>query len=576
MILDVEIRGLGVIERAELPLGPGFTAITGETGAGKTMVVTALGLLLGGRSASGVVRSGAERAVVEGHWSIPAAGELAELVREAGGEVEPIGEETEGEQRAELVISRQIAARDGRSRARLGGAGVPASQLAQLGERLVVVHGQNDQIRLRGEQAQRTALDAFGGERLAEAAARLAAIHDETAELRRRLEAITGDRDRREREAEELRRALAEIEPVDPRPGEDAELVARIDRLDQRERLRTAAAAAHAMLRGQEDDASGTPAAIELLQRAQEELERAADADAELADIASAVRDARYAADDAAMRIAGYADALETEGVGELTSLHERLAGITALMRRHGPTLDEVIERRAEAGRRLLELDGDDERVEELGGLLRDAQTRLEDAASTLSELRAEAAARLGEEVSRELEQLAMPGARLVVELTPAREITRHGADRIAFLLRPHPGAAPAPIAKAASGGELSRVMLAVEVVLAGASPVPTFIFDEVDAGVGGAAAIEIGRRLRRLARSAQVIVVTHLAQLAAFADNHVRILKSSDGEVTSSSIRPLDDEERLVEISRLLSGLSESGTAHAHARELLGIAAEG
>ncbi|MDO5051654.1 MAG: DNA repair protein RecN [Pseudoclavibacter sp.] len=568
MILDVEIRGLGVIDRAELPLGPGFTAITGETGAGKTMVVTALGLLLGGRAASGTVRSGAERAVVEGRWRIDERGPAAELVAEAGGETEPLDGGA-----AELLVSRQIGARDGRSRARLGGASVPAAQLGRLGEVLVAVHGQNDQIRLRGEQAQREALDAFGGPELAAARRRLAGHHAEAERLRGELERLREDREARAREAEELRQALAQIEPVDPQPGEDAELSARIERLDHREQLRAAAAFAHAALRGREHAAEHAPAAVELVQRAAEELERAARSDGELEELAALVRDLGYAAEDAALRLAGYMDSLDTEGVGELETLHERLASLNALMRRYGPGLEDVLRVRSTAAERLLELDGDDDRIDALGSDLAAAETALAESATRLTQLRRAAADRLAEEVTRELEQLAMPEARLLVEVEPAGRVSRHGGDRIAFLLRPHPGSEPGPIARTASGGELSRVMLALEVVLAGANPVPTFVFDEVDAGVGGAAAIEIGRRLRRLARSAQVVVVTHLAQLAAFADNHVRIRKTSDGEVTSSSIRRLDEQERLVEISRLLSGLSESGTAHAHARELLEMA---
>lgn len=568
MILDVEIRALGVIDRAELPLGPGFTAITGETGAGKTMVVTALGLLLGGRAASGTVRSGAERAVVEGRWRIEGGGPAAELVAEAGGETEPL----EGGA-AELLVSRQIGARDGRSRARLGGASVPAAQLGRLGELLVAVHGQNDQIRLRGEQAQREALDAFGGPELAAARRRLAGRHAEAERLRGELERLREDREARAREAEELRQALERIEPVDPQPGEDAELSARIERLDHREQLRAAAALAHAALRGREHAAEHAPAAVELVQRAAEELERAARSDGELEELAALVRDLGYAAEDAALRLAGYMDSLDTEGVGELETLHERLASLNALMRRYGPSLEDVLRMRAAAAERLLELDGDDDRIDALGSDLAAAETALAESAEQLTRLRRTAAARLAEEVTGELAQLAMPDARLLVEVEPAGRVLRHGGDRIAFLLRPHPGSEPGPIARTASGGELSRVMLALEVVLAGANPVPTFVFDEVDAGVGGAAAIEIGRRLRRLARSAQVVVVTHLAQLAAFADNHVRIRKTSDGEVTSSSIRRLDEQERLVEISRLLSGLSESGTAHAHARELLEMA---
>lgn len=574
MIGDIEIRGLGVIEHAELPLGEGFTAITGETGAGKTMIVTALGLLLGGRSQPGTVREGAAKAIVEGRWIVPADGEVARAVDESGGDIETFGITADALELGELLVSRQISGTDGRSRAWLGGRAVPASALVELGDQLVVVHGQSDQLRLRSEGAQREALDAYGGIELLAVRERVADAWRRESDLRRELAALTTAHDERAREAESLRAAIADIEPVDPHPGEDAELLQRIERLEHREEIRRLVGEAHELLRGDVDAGpeAPTPAAAQI-EDARGRVERAASRDSELEGVSAGLTEVLYGIDDAALRLSGYLDSLDLEGIGELDALNERLALLVELNRRHGPTLDDVITRYNEAGMRLIELESDDARVEQLTAEVDEARTVLEDEAATLTSLREQAASELGERVSEELTQLAMPDAELSVDVRSAEAIGEAGADRVGFLLRPHSGAQPTAIQKGASGGELSRVMLALEVVLAAANPVPTLVFDEVDAGVGGAAAIEIGRRLRRLAEHAQVIVVTHLAQVAAFATNHIQIEKTSDGEVTTSSIRPLEGDERTAEITRLLSGLTESETGRTHAEELLRLA---
>lgn len=565
MILDLDIDGLGVIERAALPLGPGFTAITGETGAGKTMVVSALGLLLGGRANPAQVRAGAGKAVVEGRWSVPAQGRVAELVEAAGGELEGEGDERE------LLLSRQVTA-EGRSRAWAGGRGTAAGTLQELAAELVAIHGQSDQLRLRTEQAQRRALDAFAGEGLLAVLAEVDAAWRERADARAELDAIRGAEDARAREAEDLRAAVAAIEPVDPQPGEDDAVMAKIERLSNREAIRRDVGGASAILRG-DDSEPDAPNVLGLLADARAALDRARSADPAVGGAAESLIEATFAVDDVALRLASYLDDLEQDGVGELPLLDERMGLLADLKRRFGPTLDDVIVTYSSAGERLLELDGDGERLAALEARVEAATARLEESASRLTALRQEAAERLGARVSEELAALAMPHARLAIEVAEADEIRAHGRDRIDFRLRPHPGADPAPIGKAASGGELSRIMLALEVALADANPVPTLVFDEVDAGVGGAAAIEIGRRLRALSEHAQVIVVTHLAQVAAFATNHLRIEKSVDGEVTSSSIERLEGEARTEEIARLLSGLAQSESGHAHADELLRLA---
>ena len=563
MIEELGIRDLGVIAEATLPLGAGFTAVTGETGAGKTMVVTALGLLLGARADAGAVRSGAKQAWVEGRWLVADDGAIAERVNETGGDVEG----------GELLLGRSVSS-EGRSRAVVGGRSAPVGVLGELGDELVVVHGQADQQRLRSAVAQREALDRFAGAPLQQAAAEyreaFTAWRADSAELERLREA----HDARAREAEELREALDEVEAADPQPGEDIELAERADRLSNLEELRLAAAQARGLVSA-EDLVDGAPDAIGLVDSARRHLERVVEHDAALAPIAEALQTAGFLLADASTELSGYLDGLDADSGRELEVVQDRRALLAGLVRRHGGTLDDVLEFRRDGGLRLVELDGDDERIEELAASVDRHTAEVDRLADRLTELRTEAAARLAEAVTAELSALAMPDARLTVDVDAEHEPTAHGRDQVAILLQPHPGTEPRPVSRGASGGELSRVMLAIEVVIAGSDPVPTFVFDEVDAGVGGAAAIEIGRRLARLAERSQVIVVTHLAQVAAFATNHLSVVKGTDGQVTSSSVRQLAGSEREAEMARLLSGLSDSESGLAHARELLEIAAD-
>ena len=560
MIESLRIRDLGVIADATLPLGPGLTVVTGETGAGKTMVVTALGLLLGERADAAVVRADATAAVVVGVWLVPDDGDVAERAREAGGDVDA----------GELILGRSLA-REGRSRAVVGGRTAPASVLAELGDMLVVVHGQSDQIRLKAPAAQRAALDRFGGAPLAAALRDYREAFTAWRETQADHDALVRDRDVRAEEAARLREAIAEIESIDPQPGEDAHLTARALRLENLEGLRAAAADAHALLDA--SDAGGLADAATLLSTARRTLERAADDDPQLAPIAEALAGLVYGVGDAAVQLAGYLDGLDADGARELDTVQQRRAMLTDLIRRHGSSLDDVLEILRTGSDRLLELDRDDERLVELAALLSTNEALAVRRAADLTALRVDAAHRLGEAVSAELTALAMPTAQLVATVTARDELGTSGADEIALLLQPHPGSAPMPLGRGASGGELSRVMLALEVVIAGADPVPTFVFDEVDAGVGGAAAIEIGRRLARLAATSQVLVVTHLAQVAAFAGNHLRVLKDDAGSITASSVEVLTGQAREQEMARLLSGLAESESGLAHARELLELA---
>ncbi len=564
MIEELSIRNLGVIEHAVLPLGPGFTALTGETGAGKTMVVTALGLLLGARADSAVVRQGSSGADVEGRWLVAPGGAVAERVMEAGGSLDDAG----GDQ-AELILGRSISA-EGRSRAVVGGRSAPAGVLSEVGEQLVVVHGQSDQIRLRSATAQREALDRFAGTELAGPLAEYQEVYRRWQSAQGELDILIAEQDRRSREAEELRAAIDEIEAVAPQPGEEEELAARSDRLSNLEDLRLAAAQAHELISADTVSDSGGADVVGLLDAARRQLERVAGHDSSLAPIAEAVANASFVVSDLAVQLSSYLSGLDADSGRELELVQDRRAQLAALARKHGPTIDDAIELLDSGSRRLLELDNDSDRIESLREQVETDRARIIELGERLSGIRRGYASQLGEQVTAELAALAMPDARLVVEVEERADYSLSGRDQVAILLQPHPGAEPRPLGRGASGGELSRVMLAIEVVIAATDPVPTFIFDEVDAGVGGASAIEIGRRLARLAENAQVIVVTHLAQVAAFSNNHLSVVKDSDGQVTASSVRQLDGAERVAEMARLLSGLPDSESGLAHARELL------
>lgn len=561
MIEELSIRDLGVIKEATLPLGPGFTAVTGETGAGKTMVVTALGLLLGERADAGTVRQGQAQSWVEGRWLVSPDGAIAERVRDAGGDLDG----------PELILGRSVSV-EGRSRAIVGGRSAPASVLGDLGGDLVVVHGQSDQVRLRSASAQREAVDRYAGSELAETLGNYRHAYSRWLANREELDRLVLERDLRAREAEELRVAIAEIETIAPQPGEEAELGERADRLGNLEALRLAAASAREAISAEENP-DDLPDAVTLLDSARRQLERAAEHDPALPPMVDAIAEAGFVLADIAAQLSSYLAGLDTDGAGELEIIQDRRAELSALGRKYAGGIDEAIEFLDTGSARLLELDSDSERIEELQADLEADHQLVDTLATQLTTLRQDAARALGAAVTAELSALAMPNASLVVGVEARDEFTATGRDLVTILLQPHAGAEPRPLSRGASGGELSRVMLAIEVVINESDPVPTFVFDEVDAGVGGAAAIEIGRRLARLAETAQVIVVTHLAQVAAFAGNHLTVVKGSDGSVTASSVRQLHGEERAAEMARLLSGLPDSASGLEHARELISLA---
>lgn len=566
VIEEISIRDLGVIGDAVLPLGPGFTALTGETGAGKTMVVTALGLLLGDRADASAIRSGAPQAVVEGHWLVSASGVVADRVRDAGGDLD----EVDGSTSAGLQLSRSVSA-EGRSRAIVGGRTAPVSVLNEIGQQLVVVHGQSDQVRLRSATAQREALDRFAGASLSSILGDYQDVYARWQAAQGELDTLVAETDRRAREAEELRMALAEIEALGPRRGEDDELADRAGRLTNLQDLRLAASGAQELVSSQSDDASTD--ALGALDTARRQLERVVEHDSALKPIIETLAAASVAVADISSALSGYLGGLDADGALELETIQERRSALASIVRKHGPALGDVLDFLDSGSARLVELDSDTDHIEGLRAEVDVERARIIDLAAKMSAIRNAAAADLSTRVTAELDALAMANAAITVSVEDRTDYSFTGKDLVTFLLKPHSGAEARPLGRGASGGELSRVMLAIEVVIAASDPVPTFIFDEVDAGVGGASALEIGRRLARLSQSAQVIVVTHLAQVAAFATNHLSVVKGSDGSVTASSVRQLRGEERIAEMARLLSGLPDSESGLAHARELIELA---
>jgi DNA repair protein RecN (Recombination protein N) len=571
MLAEMRIQGLGVIDDATLDLDPGLTVLTGETGAGKTMVVTGLNLLGGGRGEASRVADGARRAVVEGRFSA-GAGALA-VADEVGAEPDDDGT---------LIAVRTVGA-DGRSRAHLGGRSVPVGVLGRLAEATLAVHGQNDQLRLLRPAEQRALLDRFAGDAVAAPLARYRAVRAEWLQIATELVERRDGARRLAQEADLLRHGLTEITAVDPQPGEDGDLVAQARRLAEADDLRAVAAAAQAALVGTED-VPDAPAALALIGEARHRL--AAAGDEELSALDARLAEALALLGDVGAELTGYLDRLDADPE-RLAAVLSRQAELKALTRKYAADIDGVLAWAGAARDRLGSLDVSDEALAALTARRDGLAVELADHAAAVTAARTEAAARLATDTTAELSGLAMADARLLVAVTQrvaaagaddAVRVGRRqlvagpdGVDEVELRLVAHAGASPQPLHKGASGGELSRVMLALEVALAGADPVPTMVFDEVDAGVGGRAAVEIGRRLARLATRHQVIVVTHLPQVAAYADRHLVVDKSRhNGGGARSRVRTLDEDERIVELARMLAGLDDTDTGRAHAEELL------
>ena len=556
MITELRIADLGVISEAAVEPHPGLTVVTGETGAGKTMIVTGLGLLLGGRADPSAVRRGSERARIEGRFrgNDPA---VVTAVTEAGGELED----------GELLVARQVTAA-GRSRAFLGGAQVPAPVCARVIETLIAIHGQSEQVRLRSADRQRELLDRFAGESLAGPLEEYRGSWTERRSAGAELDRLRAEAQSRARELDLLRFGLSEIEAVAPEPGEDARLAAEATRLQSADDLRVVAEQALVAVAGAEDEAGG---ALSGVTAARKVLERSA-ADPVLAELGRRLAEAGYALAEVAGDLAGYLSDLEVEP-GRLEQIAERRSSLSALTRKYGSSVDEVLAWAATSAVRLTELEGSDERIDVLAARVSELDGELNSLAAVISAGRRTAAAAFVVQVQPELAALALPHARLVFDVQRS-ELGPHGADQVELLFSANPGSELQSLAKVASGGELSRIRLALEVVLAAGQSTGTLVFDEVDAGVGGRVAVEIGRRLAQLARHSQVIVVTHLAQVAAFADRHYVVVKSDDGQVTTSGVQLVSDGDRAAELARMMAGLETTEVALAHAGELVELAA--
>ncbi|SOC49320.1 DNA replication and repair protein RecN [Blastococcus aggregatus] len=570
-LTELRIRGLGAIDDVTLEFGPGLTVVTGETGAGKTMVVTGLTLLFGGRADPGRVRANG-RAGVEGRLALPPDSPVWQRAADAGADPDDDGS---------LILARTVSA-EGRSRAFLGGRSVPVGVVSELAESLLAVHGQTDQLRLSRPAEQRRALDRYAGPEHLALLERYRAAHD-------RWRTAAAELDRRRTQARELaqaadvlRHGLEEIEAVAPEPGEDEALATQVKRLSDADALRAAADEARMALVG---DVTGDLGGGEVPQDATAALaiaERAlaASDDPTLVLLAQDLADAVAVVSDVAAQLSGYVADLDADPA-RLAEVLDRRSLITGLVRKYaevGEGVAGVLAWAADAAHRLAQLDVSDEALEQLAAERDAARAEVDALGAEISAGRRSAADGFAAEVGRELAGLAMKSARVSFAIdSHPDEPGPEGIDQVALLLAAHPGAPARPVHKGASGGELSRVMLAIEVVFAGADPVPVMVFDEVDAGVGGSAAGEIGRRLAQLARQHQVVVVTHLAQVAAFADTHLVVDKSPDtgAGVTATDIRAVEDDDRVRELARMLSGLADSDTGQAHARELLAVAGQ-
>jgi DNA repair protein RecN (Recombination protein N) len=575
VLTEIRIESLGAISAAVGEFGRGLTVLTGETGTGKTMVVTGLHLLGGGRADPTRVRSGADRAVVEGRFT------TTDLDDETAAQLDTILEDLGAERDEDgSVIALRSVSRDGPSRASLGGRSVPAKSLGDFTTELLTLHGQNDQLRLMRPEEQRGALDRFA--EAGPALERYRKLREAWLTARRDLV------DRRDRarelaqEADRLQFALNEIDAVDPQPGEDDALVADVLRLSELDTLREAAATARAALSADDGDGLGH-GAVDSLGKARAALESTDDAT--LRALAGQIAEALTVVDDAAHELGGFLDELPVDA-SALESKLARQAQLRTLTRKYAADIDGVLRWARESRERLAQLDVSEEAITALERRVAELARELGNAAVDLGKVRRKAAKRLAKAVTAELSGLAMADAEFTIDVAldvatdqddaatlvlPSGEPVRaggDGVDQVEFGFAAHRGMTVLPLAKSASGGELSRVMLALEVVLAASAAGTTMVFDEVDAGVGGRAAVQIGRRLARLARTHQVIVVTHLPQVAAYADVHLVV--HSAGPKGTSVVRRAAGDDRVAELARMLAGLGDSDSARAHARELL------
>jgi DNA repair protein RecN (Recombination protein N) len=576
MLAEMRIQGLGIIDDAQLELHPRFTVITGETGAGKTMVVSGLHLLSGGRSDTSRVRSSAKKTVVEGRFELANHPQAVAIVEEGGGEADEDGS---------VIVVRTVDT-DGRSRTHLGGHSVPVGALSQLSELLIAVHGQNNQLRLLLPGQQRAVLDSFAGDAVGEPLTEYRRVRAEWQSLASELKERTTKSHELAQQANMLQHGLEEIAAVAPLPGEDTALAEQIKRLAEADVLRAAASAAQLAISGTEDGDPDQPGALGLLGDARRRL--ATVEDRLLANLEPRLLQASALLSDVGDELGRYLNALDADPL-RLEQCLSRQSELKRLIRKYAVDVKGVLAWAEDARARLSTMDISEEVLTEFGKRRDVLANELVSHAIQVSKARKVAAAELSEAIAAELAALAMTHATFDVAITQrpadatdpvALDVNgvllhagKDGVDKIQLQLRPHKGAPALPVHKGASGGELSRVMLAIEVVLANADPVPTLVFDELDSGVGGRAGVELGRRLARLARTHQVVVVTHLPQVAAYADRQLVVNKGTAKGITRSDIRMVGNDERVAELARMLAGMGHTKTGRAHAEELLATA---
>ena len=556
---EISIRSLGVIESSNIEFKPGLTVLTGETGAGKTMVLTALGLVLGSKSDSDLVRQGQERAIVTGRFSVPK--DLATQIVDAGGDVED----------ESVVISRTVSTA-GKSRVLVGGVVSSTAAVSSFASSLVEIHAQSSSSKLTRPGVARELLDRFAAIDLTT----YQQTFDAYQQMMRRIDKLKDQLSQADRQIAELSELADEFSKLNPKSGELLEIEDEIAKLGSVELLNQAVSTVLNLF--ENEDLS----AINLLQQIRKGLESVNGKDKQLDAITERYTENLLNLQDISSELTSYLTDLEADP-NRFEKLQQRKAALNSLLKRYGKGSDkeaayeQLLVDGKNARERIADLSGGDQRIAELQKEADLLFKQLQDAGIAISQLRKGAAAKLSAKVTEEIKALSMPNASFVVEQIVGdskniKSFTPNGIDEISILFSAHSGGTPLPLNKVASGGELSRVMLALEVVIAEAEPIGTYIFDEVDAGVGGKAAIEVGRRLSKLSKSAQVIVITHLAQVAAWADNHLVVRKSENGSVTQSDVNEVTAKDRKIEIARMLSGQEDSQTAQEHAGELLAI----
>ena len=555
---EINIRNLGVIEQASLEFSPGLNVITGETGAGKTMVLTGLGLLLGKKASSSIVRNGADATSVEGCWDV-SHNSVKQAIEDTGAVLEDD---------AQLFINRTIT-NDGKSKLLVGGKRTPTTVLDTFSGGLVNIHGQSDQIRLKTSAAQRTALDRFAGEKLSQEKKVYQEIYETWKLITKQLKETETNAASRLREYEQAKQAVEDFEKTQPLPNEDEQLKAEAVALTHVDGIKSGLEETLGYLSN--PDGWEMEDALTVLNKANMALSQISNYDPKLAEYSEVLENLIITAQELGVDLTSYQASIDGDALVRLQEVNDRLSTLAQLIRTYGPTLEDALKYWEEASEKVITLNPENNSVEALQEKLANQEVLLENQANKLYELRVSASKTLEANVNKELAGLAMAGSKFIINVERTQTYTVNGGDEASFNIKTPASNVPVPLGKGASGGELSRIMLALELCLADPSSQSTYLFDEVDSGVGGETALEIAKRLALLAQSRQVIVVSHLAQVAAFADNHLEVVKKNDDDKSVvTTVRNLDKPERLRELSRMISGLTDSETGKAHAQELL------